>query len=70
VPVSVSHGTEDGNLGSVHGVWLGEHVAGARLHLVEGEGHISLILRIDQVLDDLVGQAGLQLRPGAPAVIT
>jgi pimeloyl-ACP methyl ester carboxylesterase len=61
VPVSVWHGTEDGNLGSVHGVWLGEHVAGARLHLVEGEGHISLISRIDQVLDELVEQAGLAL---------
>ena len=63
-------GTEDGNLGSVHGVWLGEHVPGARLHLVEGEGHISLITRIDQVLDDLVGQARLQLRPVSAAVIT
>ena len=70
VPVSVWHGTADGNLGSVHGVWLGEHVPGARLHLVEGEGHISLITRIDQVLDDLVGQARLQLRPVSAAVIT
>jgi hypothetical protein len=32
----------------------------ARLHLLEGEGHISLIPRIDQVLDDLVEQARLQ----------
>ena len=70
VPVSVWHGTEDGNLAWVHGVWLGEHVAGARLHLVEGEGHISLILKIGQVLDDLVERAGLQPRPGLPTVIT
>jgi pimeloyl-ACP methyl ester carboxylesterase len=70
VPVSVWHGTEDGNLGSVHGVWLGEHVAGARLHLVKGEGHISLVLKIDQVLDEVVEQAGLQLRPSSPTVIT
>jgi pimeloyl-ACP methyl ester carboxylesterase len=59
VPMSVWHGTDDVNLGSVHGVWLGEHVPGARTHLVDGEGHISLILKIEEVLDDLREQAGL-----------
>jgi pimeloyl-ACP methyl ester carboxylesterase len=70
VPVSVWHGTEDGNLGSAHGVWLGEHVPGARLHLVEGEGHISLILQIGRVLDELVEHAGLQTRPVSARVVT
>lgn len=59
VPMSVWHGTDDVNLGSVHGIWLGEHVPGARTHIVEGEGHISLILTIEEVLDDLREQAGL-----------
>jgi len=57
VPASVWHGTDDVNLGSVHGVWLGEHVPGARSRILDGEGHISLILKVAQVLDDLLERA-------------
>jgi pimeloyl-ACP methyl ester carboxylesterase len=59
VPVSVWHGTEDENLGSAHAIWFSEHVPGGRLHLLDGEGHISLILRIDDILDDLLERASV-----------
>ncbi|SOC49560.1 Pimeloyl-ACP methyl ester carboxylesterase [Blastococcus aggregatus] len=59
VPVSIWQGTEDRMVPFAHAVWLSRHVAGARAHLVEGEGHVSLVMRMDRVLDDLVQQAGL-----------
>jgi pimeloyl-ACP methyl ester carboxylesterase len=60
VPVSVWHGTNDVNLGSIHGIWLSEHIPGAARRITEGEGHMSLMMEIEQILDDLVEQAGLQ----------
>ena len=59
VQVSIWHGAEDGNVGTEHAVWLSEHIPGARLRIAEGEGHVSLILRIDKVLDDLLQRAEL-----------
>lgn len=58
VPVSVWQGTEDLMVPFAHAQWLAAHVAGARAHLVEGEGHISLLMQMDRILDDLVDQAG------------
>jgi hypothetical protein len=31
----------------------------ARAHLVDGEGHASLVARMDRILDDLLEQAGV-----------
>jgi hypothetical protein len=42
----------------VHGVWLTEHIPGARAHLYQNEGHISLVMQMDRVLDDLLARAG------------
>ncbi|MCZ2857480.1 alpha/beta hydrolase [Blastococcus sp. VKM Ac-2987] len=58
VPVSIWQGTEDRMVPFAHAVWLTQHVAGARAHLVEGEGHVSLVMQMDRVLDDLLDQAG------------
>ncbi|MCZ2812041.1 alpha/beta hydrolase [Modestobacter sp. VKM Ac-2979] len=58
VPVSVWQGTEDRMVPFAHAVWLAEHVAGARAHLLEGEGHVSLVVQMDRVIDDLLDLAG------------
>jgi pimeloyl-ACP methyl ester carboxylesterase len=60
VPTSVWHGTEDLMAPFAHAVWLSKHVARTRPHLLEGEGHLSLIMKMDEVLDDLLDLAGLQ----------
>lgn len=60
VPVAVWQGTEDKMVPFAHAQWLAAHVAGARPHLVEGEGHLSLMSRIGVILDDLLELAGLQ----------
>lgn len=59
VPVSVWQGGQDLMVPYAHGVWLAGHVAGARAHLHADEGHISLLMQMDRVLDDLLEQAGL-----------
>jgi pimeloyl-ACP methyl ester carboxylesterase len=61
VPVSVWAGTDDAMVPFRHGQWLAEHVHGARSHLLEGEGHVSLMARPGQILDDLLDLADLAL---------
>jgi pimeloyl-ACP methyl ester carboxylesterase len=57
-PVAVWQGREDRMVPYAHGVWLAAHVAGARPHLLRGEGHISLVAdAFDHILDDLVAMA-------------
>ncbi|MGX5357459.1 alpha/beta fold hydrolase [Kocuria sp. KH4] len=57
VPVRIWHGREDGTVPVAHGEWLTAHVPGARAHLLEREGHLSLVARLDRVLDDLLDAA-------------
>jgi pimeloyl-ACP methyl ester carboxylesterase len=58
VPVSVWQGREDRFVPITHGEWLAEHVPGARSHLLENEGHISLSRhRYADVLDELLAQS-------------
>jgi pimeloyl-ACP methyl ester carboxylesterase len=58
VPVSVWHGREDRFVPLAHGEWLAAQVPGARSHMVEGEGHISLSRnRYGEVLDELLAAA-------------
>jgi pimeloyl-ACP methyl ester carboxylesterase len=59
VPVSVWQGTEDMMVPFRHAEWLAEHVPGARVHLEDGEGHISLRDQMPRILDDLIEMAGL-----------
>lgn len=58
VPVAVWQGTEDKMVPFAHAKWLAAHVAGARAHLVDGEGHLSLLMQMGRILDDLLELAG------------
>lgn len=42
VPTQVWHGMADESVPYQHAVWLAENIPAAELHLVEGEGHLSL----------------------------
>lgn len=57
VPVSIWQGRLDKMVPFGHGQWLAEHVSGARVHLYDDEGHLSLVQQVDRILDDLVGLA-------------
>jgi pimeloyl-ACP methyl ester carboxylesterase len=58
VPVSIWQGREDRFVPITHGEWLAAHVPGARSHLLENEGHISLSRhRYGDVLDELMAFA-------------
>jgi pimeloyl-ACP methyl ester carboxylesterase len=59
VPVAIWQGREDRMVPFAHAEWLAAHVAGARAHLVEGEGHLSLLAKMPVILDDLLDLAGL-----------
>jgi pimeloyl-ACP methyl ester carboxylesterase len=59
VPVSVWQGRQDAMVPYSHGAWLAAHVPGARAHLFEDEGHISLLARMDDILADLRQLAAL-----------
>ena len=58
VPVSIWHGGDDRFVPYSHGEWLAAHVPGARVHLYDDEGHISLVRQLPRVLDDLVSRTG------------
>jgi pimeloyl-ACP methyl ester carboxylesterase len=57
-PVAIWHGDQDRMVPYAHGEWLARNVAGARAHLMPGEGHLSLVATaIGDILDDLTGMA-------------
>jgi pimeloyl-ACP methyl ester carboxylesterase len=53
VPVSIWQGAHDRMVPFAHGEWLAAHVPGARAHLYDDEGHISLVQQLPRILDDL-----------------
>ncbi|QNN51980.1 alpha/beta fold hydrolase [Nocardioides mesophilus] len=59
VPVSIWQGGQDRMVPFEHGQWLAAHVPGARAHLYDDEGHLSLWNKLDEVFDDLKERAGL-----------
>jgi pimeloyl-ACP methyl ester carboxylesterase len=59
-PVAIWQGGQDRMVPYAHGEWLARNVAGARAHLMPGEGHFSLA--IGGILDDLIDMAGLRSR--------
>ena len=61
-PSRSAAGTEDTMVPFAHAEWLAGHVPGARRHLEEGEGHISLRAQVPRILDDLLDLAELPSR--------
>jgi len=59
VPVSVWQGRQDAMVPYAHGAWLADHIPGARAHLFEDEGHLSLVSQIHRILGDLKDLAAL-----------
>lgn len=59
VPVSVWQGSLDTMVPFAHAEWLAANVAGAQAHLIEGEGHISLMQKAPAILADLRRLGGL-----------
>ena len=57
-PVTIWQGALDLMVPFAHGKWLAANVAGARARLLPDEGHISLVGRVDEVVDDLLERAG------------
>lgn len=68
VPMSIWHGVQDANLAPAHGVWLSQHVPRARFHSLQDTDHISIILRIESILNELLELAGLQNRSASASV--
>lgn len=58
VPVALWQGGADRMVPFSHGRWLAAHVPGAQAHLLEDEGHLSLVLRLVEVVADLTALAG------------
>lgn len=58
VPITVWQGDEDRMVPFAHGEWLSERVPGAAPRLLSGEGHISLVERFGDIVDDLVARGG------------
>jgi pimeloyl-ACP methyl ester carboxylesterase len=56
-PVTIWQGAQDLMVPFAHGEWLAANVAGARARLLPDEGHISLVGRFDEVVDDLLERA-------------
>jgi pimeloyl-ACP methyl ester carboxylesterase len=64
-PVSVWQGRQDRMVPFAHGIYLADRLPGARRHLYDDEGHLSLVGRMGDILDDLLDLAGRA--PGASA---
>ena len=53
-PTFIWQGSEDLMVPFAHGQWLARRVPGARVHLEQGEGHLSVLVgRLDAMLDEL-----------------
>lgn len=58
VPATVWHGRHDAMVPTAHGEWLADRIPGARRRILEDEGHLSLLVRFDAILDELLASDG------------
>ncbi len=57
---AIWQGSDDLMVPYAHGRWLAARVPGAAVHLLDGEGHLSIgVGALDAMLDEVVGAAGL-----------
>ncbi|CAK7235076.1 hypothetical protein SBRCBS47491_009169 [Sporothrix bragantina] len=63
VPVLLYQGSDDIMVPYAHGVWLADHLPKEHLqkHLIEGEGHVSLVAKGDELLVELIKASGVSL---------
>ena len=55
VPVTVWQGSADLMVPFAHGEWLAAHVPGAQARLLDGDGHLSIVVgRAAEIVDDLL----------------
>ncbi len=58
-PVTIWQGSQDRMVPFAHGRWLAEHVGGARARLIEGDGHLSILIgRYREILTELLAAGG------------
>lgn len=61
-PVAIWHGAEDWMVHPIHARWLADRLPSAQVHIVDGDGHPSLIFRhVDGVMDWIAAVAGTNL---------
>ena len=59
VPTLLWQGTEDLMVPFAHGLWLADHIAGVKPHLLAGEGHLSVSFG---VLDEMFAELAATIR--------